>query len=171
MEKIPAKIADPKVYQTILAHQTSDLTTWKTKLKPDTYTALELWATETNDTVTDPYHIRRGHELVLFIQYWTEDTIDMAHKEWLDLVDYAKRDPQTFWMGSIELSGTLNSFKEMVMDMGASFDTTEPPNYISGFMFAVEAYYQSYYGLDQDCFEKVHGEQDFEIYRKNLVRK
>jgi hypothetical protein len=171
MEKIPAKISNPKLYETILGHQTKDLTKWKKKLIAEAYADLEAWATEINDTVIDPYQIRRGMDLDTFVNRWKKETIDELHVKWCDLVDCATHNQVSFRMGDIEVTGTLNALKDMVGDMGISFDTTEPPNYIADFMFAVEAYYQSYYGLDQDCFEKVHGNQDFEIYRKNLAVK
>jgi hypothetical protein len=47
--------------------QDEQLAVWKPKLIPKLYEDLVKWAKETNDTVTDPYKIRRGTDLQFFI--------------------------------------------------------------------------------------------------------
>jgi len=47
--------------------QNEQLTQWKTVLKKDAFNALYDWAKETNDTVTNPYSIRRGSDLSVFV--------------------------------------------------------------------------------------------------------
>lgn len=75
------------------------------------------------------------------------------------------------WLGELKVVGGINQFKNLVMDLGATFDdAVEPPNYISDFMFSVEAEYQTFYGLDQDFFENVHDKyEDYKNAPKNLV--
>mgnify|MGYP003649814434 CR=1 FL=1 len=68
-----------------------------------------------------------------------------------------------FRLGNLKVIGPINALKETVMDLGASFENCEPPSYITDFMFAVESEYQAYWGLDQDCFDKVH--EDYEVYK------
>ena len=50
--------------------QSDNLAEWKGKLKSDCYNDLETYAKETNDTVNDPYRVRRGSNLSNFVANW-----------------------------------------------------------------------------------------------------
>ena len=48
--------------------QKKHLRQWKAILKEEVYSDLEKWATKTNTTTENPYHIRRGMSLDNFIK-------------------------------------------------------------------------------------------------------